>query len=64
MIDICSMCSYIENKISGNEDKLKNIERNQSNILPGELCSIDPLFLKQTVFYKSTFLALKSEHKL
>ncbi|RMC02804.1 hypothetical protein DUI87_19995 [Hirundo rustica rustica] len=25
-----------ENKISGNEDKLKNIERNQSNILPGE----------------------------
>uniref|UniRef100_A0A8C3MDN8 Uncharacterized protein n=1 Tax=Geospiza parvula TaxID=87175 RepID=A0A8C3MDN8_GEOPR len=25
-----------ENKIGGNEDKLKNIERNQSNILPGE----------------------------
>ncbi|NXN07731.1 CL004 protein, partial [Indicator maculatus] len=25
-----------ENKSSGNEDKLKNIERNQSNILPGE----------------------------
>ncbi|NXF48390.1 CL004 protein, partial [Oceanites oceanicus] len=27
---------YHENKSSGNEDKLKNIERNQSNILPGE----------------------------
>ncbi|XP_075570347.1 ferry endosomal RAB5 effector complex subunit 3 isoform X1 [Pelecanus crispus] len=25
-----------ENRSSGNEDKLKNIERNQSNILPGE----------------------------
>ncbi|XP_062346945.1 protein C12orf4 homolog isoform X2 [Cinclus cinclus] len=25
-----------ENRINGNEDKLKNIERNQSNILPGE----------------------------
>ncbi|KAF4787570.1 Protein C12orf4 like protein [Turdus rufiventris] len=25
-----------ENKMNGNEDKLKNIERNQSNILPGE----------------------------
>lgn len=64
MINICSMCSYTENKISGNEDKLKNIERNQSNILPGELCGTDPLFLKQVVFHTSTFLALKSEHKL
>ncbi|RLW01710.1 hypothetical protein DV515_00007650, partial [Chloebia gouldiae] len=27
---------HYENKISGNEDKLKTIERNQSNILPGE----------------------------
>ncbi|XP_054034837.1 protein C12orf4 homolog isoform X2 [Dryobates pubescens] len=28
--------SSTENKSSGNEDKLKNTERNQSNILPGE----------------------------
>lgn len=41
-MNICSMCLYTENKISGNEDKLKNIERNQSNILPGELCGLDP----------------------
>lgn len=58
------MCSSTENKMNGNEDKLKNIERNQSNILPGELCGIDPLFLKQIVFHTSTFLALNSERKL
>jgi len=64
MFNICAMYLYTENKSSGSEDKLKNIERNQSNILPGEFCGIFLLFLKQIVFYRCTFLALKSEHKL
>ncbi|NXC18656.1 CL004 protein, partial [Corythaeola cristata] len=36
MFNVCAMYLNTENKSSGNEDKLKNIERNQSNILPGE----------------------------
>lgn len=36
MFHICGICLYTGNKESGTEDKSKNIERNQSNILPGE----------------------------
>lgn len=64
MFNIYAIYLYTESKSSGNEDKLKNIERNQSNILPGEFCCIFPLFLKQIVFYRCSFSALKSEHKL
>lgn len=64
MFNIFAMYLYTENKSSGIEDKLKNIERNQSNILPGEFSCIFPVFLKQNVFYRCTFLALGSEHKL